>query len=59
MPASLLRKSREVTAMVGVVSVGAFLIVAGPLSYFLGVDSRLTAKRDRDWWPARPRRWRA
>ncbi|HEY3206196.1 MAG TPA: hypothetical protein VGJ58_04530 [Gaiellaceae bacterium] len=43
-------------AMVGVVLVGAFLILVGPLSYYFGVDSRLTGKRDRDWWPARPRR---
>lgn len=56
---SLPRKSREVTVMVGVVLVGAFLILVEPLSYFFGVDSRLTAKRDRDSWPARPRRWRA
>lgn len=42
--------------MVGVVLVGAFLILVAPLSYYFGVDSRLKAKRDRDWWPARPRR---
>jgi hypothetical protein len=41
--------------MVGVLLVGAFLILVGPLSYFLGVDSRLTAKRHRDWRPARRR----
>ena len=42
--------------MFGAALVIAFLIFVGPLSYFFGVDSRLTAKHDRDWWPARPRR---
>jgi hypothetical protein len=49
-------KSKEVNAMLGAMLVVAFLILVGPLSYFFGVDSRLTAKRDREWWPARPRR---
>jgi hypothetical protein len=42
--------------MLGAALVIAFLVLVGPLSYFYGVDSRLTAKRDRDSWPARPRR---
>jgi hypothetical protein len=42
--------------MLGVALVVAFLIAVGPLSYFFGVDSRLTAKKDRDWWPAGRRR---
>ena len=42
--------------MLGAALVVAFLILVGPLSYFFGVDSRVTSKRDRDWWPARPRK---
>jgi hypothetical protein len=42
--------------MLGAALVIAFLILVGPLSYFYGVDSRLTTKRDRGSWPTRPRR---
>jgi hypothetical protein len=42
--------------MLGAALVIAFLVLVGPLAYFFGVDSRLTAKSDRDWWPARRRR---
>jgi hypothetical protein len=42
--------------MLGAGLVIAFLVLVGPLSYFYGVDSRLTAKRDRGSWRARPRR---
>jgi hypothetical protein len=42
--------------MLGATLVIGFVILIGPLSYFFGADSRLTAKRSRDWWPARPRR---
>jgi hypothetical protein len=42
--------------MLGAIVVLAFLVLIGPLSYFAGADSRLVAKRNRDWWPARPRR---
>jgi tetrahydromethanopterin S-methyltransferase subunit D len=42
--------------MLGAALVVAFLILVGPLAYFFGVDSRPISKRDRDWWPARPRK---
>ena len=40
----------------GAIVVGSFLLLIGPLSYFFGADSRLTAKADRNWFAGRPRR---
>jgi hypothetical protein len=45
----------EVTVMGGIVVIG-FIVLVGPLSIFLGADSRIwDDKRRRGWWPARPR----
>lgn len=40
----------------GAALIGAFVLLVGPVAYFYGADSRLTAKANRDWFAGRRRR---
>jgi hypothetical protein len=39
----------------GIILVILMVAVVGPLALAYGADSRDTARRSRDWWPASPR----